>query len=93
MARERDEHVPDEEEWDDGLDDPEAPQECDLVDQDSDETDTVPCPRCGREIPDDADRCPYCTDWVVQGGDTSHRSVMYLVVAVLALLCFVWWLL
>jgi len=32
---------------------------------DTDESPTVPCPSCGRAIYDDADRCPYCGDWVV----------------------------
>ena len=39
--------------------DPEGPQPCDLIDQDDEETPTVPCPGCGRAVPDFVDRCPH----------------------------------
>jgi hypothetical protein len=81
--------------WDDEeLDDPEGPQECDLAadaDDEDDETPTVPCPHCRREIPDFADRCPYCGDWVVQRAGDGRRSLWFvaaLVAAALVLLFF-----
>jgi hypothetical protein len=68
-------------EWEE---DPEGPQERDLAGEDEDETPTVPCPSCGVAIPDFADKCPYCGDWVVQGsGAPSHRRGWIVVVAIL----------
>ena len=73
------------------LDDPEGPQAGDLDDEE--ETPTVPCPSCGEEIPDFADRCPYCGDWVVQGGGRSARSLLFIAVAVLLIVALLFWLL
>jgi endogenous inhibitor of DNA gyrase (YacG/DUF329 family) len=28
---------------------------------------TVPCPSCGRDVYEDADRCPSCGDYIVPG--------------------------
>jgi len=79
-------------EWDE--EDRDAPQDADLTDEDADETPTVPCPHCGREIPDFADRCPYCGDWVVQSsGPTARRSFWFiLLVAFVVLLILALWL-
>jgi hypothetical protein len=78
--------------WDD--EDRDAPQERDLTDSD-DETPTVPCPSCRREIPDCADRCPYCGDWVVQSSGTParHRLGFVLLVLIAILLILVVWVL
>jgi hypothetical protein len=68
-------------------DDPDAPQARDVSGADEDETPTVPCPHCRREIPDFADRCPYCGDWVVQSsGPPARRSVWFVVLVVIAVL-------
>ena len=37
-----------------------------------DDSETVPCPSCGRDIFEDAERCPWCGDYVV--ADTSALS-------------------
>ena len=82
----------DQPDWDE--DDRDAPQDADLTDEDEDETPTVPCPHCGREIPDFADRCPYCGDWVVQSsGPAARRSFWFiLLVAFVVLLILALWL-
>jgi hypothetical protein len=85
--------------WDarEALEDPDGPQECDLAGQsDADETDTVPCPNCGKEIAEDADKCPHCGEWVVQGGDAgagSSHGVVFMMVAILVLIILAYWLL
>jgi len=50
--------------------DDEGPGEHDLEPDEEDvgddpEDDQLPCPSCGRMIFDDADRCPYCGDWIM----------------------------
>ena len=43
-----------------------GPQDIDLAEFGDDESsDTVPCPSCGADIYEDADRCPACGDFVV----------------------------
>lgn len=39
---------------------PEGPDASDLNDDPAE----VPCPYCGREIPDDTPRCPYCGNYL-----------------------------
>ncbi len=76
--------------WDDDRD---LPQERDLVDDDDDQTPTVDCPSCGREIAEFADRCPYCGDWVVAGGDTStaaSRRLWPIVVVIILIAGLLW---
>ena len=75
----------DESSWDD--DDPEGPQECDLDDEET--TPTIPCPSCDRPIPDFADHCPYCGDWVVQSAGTTRRSIGFMVIVLMLLVAFV----
>ena len=73
---------------DDNLKD-EGPQEIDLAELgDEDQSETVPCPACGAEIYDDADRCPSCGQYVTirQEGASSGRWKWIVVLAVLAAL-------
>jgi hypothetical protein len=79
-------------EWED--EDPDAPQECDLTDASDDETPTVPCSNCRRPVPDFADRCPYCGEWIVQSsGAPSRRNLWFVVLIVLAvMIVLTWWL-
>jgi endogenous inhibitor of DNA gyrase (YacG/DUF329 family) len=83
--------------WDarEALEDPEGPQECDLIGQDADEAETVPCPNCGKEILEDADHCPYCGEWVVQGGPSpaSSHGFVFILIAILVLIIMAYWLL
>jgi len=37
----------------------------DLDQYDDDFSETLPCPNCGKEIYEDAERCPYCGEYVV----------------------------
>jgi DNA-directed RNA polymerase subunit RPC12/RpoP len=67
--------------------DPDAPQERDLTDDEEDETPTVPCPHCRREVPDFADRCPYCGEWIVQSsGAPAGRSAWFILIVLIAVL-------
>jgi len=71
------------EEWED---DPEGPQERDLVGEDDEDTPTAPCPSCGVEIADFADKCPHCGDWIVPGGAAAPRRRGWFVLVVILLL-------
>jgi|YNPNPStandDraft_1061719.scaffolds.fasta_scaffold274715_2 hypothetical protein len=82
----------DEPEFEDWGDEADEPQERDLVDEDEDETPTVPCPSCRRPVPDFADKCPYCGDWIVQSsGEPARRNAWFVVLVVLVVLTFVAW--
>jgi hypothetical protein len=72
-------------------DDRDAPQGRDLADDDEDETPTVPCPSCGREVAEFADRCPHCGDWVVQGGDSRPARRWPLIVVIVIIVAFLLW--
>jgi len=59
---------------------------------DDDEPDTVPCPYCRREIFDDADRCPYCENYLsAEDRPAGPRSGFWAVAMVLALLAAAFW--
>ena len=76
--------------WDEG--DPDAPQARDVTDEDDDETPTVPCPSCRRPVPDFADRCPYCGDWIVQGVHMpARRSLWFIILVLIVLATFAVW--
>lgn len=87
----------DDESWapDEDADDRDLPQERDLDDDDAlDETPTAPCPKCGAEIADIADRCPVCGENVVPGSGERGRQPPWLAAIVLiVVLGFVAWLL
>lgn len=34
-------------------------------DFDDDESETVPCPSCGKEVYEESERCPYCSEYIV----------------------------
>ncbi len=70
--------------------DPEGPQECDLT-GDEDETDTVSCPSCGREIAELAEQCPHCGEWVEAGAGEPKRAPWVLLTALVALAVFIVW--
>ena len=75
------------------LEDPEGPQARDLVDTGDGQTDTSPCPSCGRQIADLAERCPYCGDWVVRGqrGPASSRTLLFVAVVILLVIALLYW--
>lgn len=76
--------------WDE--DDPDAPQARDIDGENDDETPTTPCPSCRRPVPDFADRCPYCGDWIVQGSGTpARRSAWFIIALLVALAAFAAW--
>lgn len=43
---------------------------------------TRPCPRCGAELHEDADLCPQCGDWIVQGPVSPRRLSWWLVLGI-----------
>lgn len=80
----------DEHEWE--ADDPEGPQERDLVDDDEG-TETVPCPSCRREIAEFAERCPHCGDWVTPGAGPARRPAWFWFALAAALAVMILWIL
>lgn len=75
---------------DDSLCDGDDPDESDQ-DAGDEAVQTLPCPRCGGEIYEDADRCPRCGEYVV-AGQRASGSLWRIVAAVMALLAVLLWL-
>ena len=74
------------------LDDAEGPQPCDLAGStDSDADDVVPCPTCGREISELAERCPYCGDWIITRAGGRKRRPLWIAIAILLLILILLW--
>lgn len=82
---------------DDDDDDQDALYDPDEADQDdSDEEDpaeTLPCPRCKKDVYEDADRCPYCGFFITPAAVSSGKTWWFIIAAVLALLAMLMWLL
>jgi predicted nucleic acid-binding Zn ribbon protein len=54
----------------------------------------VECPNCGEDILEDADQCPHCHQWVIQGGQTDAQShgFVFILIAALILVVLAYWL-
>ena len=72
----------DEDAWDDEYESADDPDDSDWADEDDDEP-TAPCPYCGREIHEEAPRCPYCENYVSAADSPPQRKPWWLVVGVL----------
>lgn len=75
---------------DDDLDERDDP---DASDQDSDDdaSATVSCPNCGQDVYEDADRCPYCNEYIT-AASSGGRPTWLIIAAILALLGVLFWL-
>jgi hypothetical protein len=76
--------------WDD--DDPGMeydPEDEDWPD-DWDDEPTIPCPHCGREILEDAERCPCCERYLSEEDAPRPRKPWWIIVGVVACLCVVY---
>ncbi len=59
----------------------------DTDDYDDDSSETLPCPNCGAEIYEDAERCPCCGEYVVFAGSLwSGRPAWWIVLGILGIL-------
>lgn len=57
-----------------------------------DELATVACPYCRRQILEDADRCPYCENYIsADDRPAAPKSNVWVVLMVLALLAAAFW--
>lgn len=78
--------------WDDPIRDDELPDEADLAEGEM--LALVPCPSCGVPMPDDAERCGACGDWVTHRSPAEQRALGWfwpVMVAVLVGLILVFW--
>ncbi|HMF13946.1 MAG TPA: hypothetical protein VKE94_16625 [Gemmataceae bacterium] len=55
--------------------------------------DTMACPYCGRDIYDDAERCPYCENYLSREDAPARHSPWIVVGVVLALAAAAYWIL
>ena len=79
--------------WDDDPDDEFEDDEFDedWSDDPDDETATIPCPSCGKDVYDDAAYCPYCnTDLAEAAERTPRRKPWWIIIGTLACLWIFW---
>jgi hypothetical protein len=58
----------------------------DDVDDPNDDEPTLPCPFCGEEVHEDAQRCPYCEQYLSEEDRPTPRKPWWIVVGALAAL-------
>lgn len=58
--------------------------------EDSEETATVPCPCCRRQIHEESERCPYCGNYLTEEDTPPSRKPWWIVVGVLVCLFLVY---
>ncbi|MFB3892242.1 MAG: zinc-ribbon domain-containing protein [Phycisphaerae bacterium] len=63
----------------------EGPSDEDLKELDSEKTDTRRCPKCGREVYEDADRCPKCGQWINREDSPAKRGIAGVLLAFIAI--------
>jgi hypothetical protein len=75
------------------LEDWEYPDEDDSPDDD--DAETVPCPSCGEEVYESAERCPHCGDYITpySSSPLSGRPLWFVVLGLLGIVAVVWLLL
>jgi hypothetical protein len=54
-----------------------------IMDHDDDEEPTIPCPYCNRPIYDDAQRCPYCENYISAEDIVPARKSWWIVIGAL----------
>jgi hypothetical protein len=73
----------DDDDWDDDVED---------WDQDN-EQETYPCPYCGEDVYEDAERCPNCDKYISdEDAPTTRKPLWFVVALVLALAMLLGWL-
>jgi hypothetical protein len=61
-------------------------------DGDDDESVTIPCPYCRRQIHEDAERCPYCEQYISAEDSPALGKPWWIVLGVvLCLVILLWW--
>jgi hypothetical protein len=80
----------DDDNFDDGDLDDEHGEDYD-VDEDEDDV-TIPCPYCRRQIHEDAERCPYCEQYISAEDAPAQAKPWWIVLGVvLCLVVLLWW--
>ena len=54
--------------------------------EEEDESATIPCPYCRREIHEDSERCPYCENYLSQEDAPPSRKPWWLILGAIACL-------
>jgi predicted nucleic acid-binding Zn ribbon protein len=70
--------------WDDGCGCGNCESGCENDDEDSP---TVPCPYCGREIYEDSPRCPHCGQYISEEDAAPSRASWWIILGVVLCLC------
>jgi uncharacterized paraquat-inducible protein A len=56
-----------------------------------DESDTVPCPHCGRDVYEDAERCPSCGQYLTREDAPPRQSWTFRILAIICLIVALAW--
>jgi len=72
---------------DDFEDDPEEPEESDMdSDEGDDEAETVECPHCGRDVYEQAEKCPFCRGYLSREDARKSGKPRWVIATTLVLL-------
>lgn len=66
--------------WPDDSDDGEDDEDDSLVEEDES---TIPCPHCRREILEDAERCPYCENYISREDTPPSKKPWWIILGVI----------
>jgi predicted nucleic acid-binding Zn ribbon protein len=74
----------------DDLNDSEGPDASDIDESDEDESETLACPICGKEVYQDVDVCPHCGNFIIPDAPRSRFRMWYLVIVVVVIGVLIW---
>lgn len=74
-------HHDDEDDWEDAPD----------VEDEADEEPAVPCPACGRDIPEDSPFCPYCDRYLSAADHAAWPKPLWVIATAVICLGIVIW--
>jgi len=52
---------------------------------------TIPCPKCGEDIFDDVDQCPYCREYLTAADFKKPMPIWVVIIVILTIISMMLW--